>query len=123
MRKSSIIALILLLAPARGFAYHLADSLRNASAAGHADGGKFTAEGWTSTAPTDIIWFSVPTMSSGSIEWMLTHVTNATLFADSSGGGDNDIFQFYDDDGIGEPIDYGKWKQNNHKCDLRVRNE
>ena len=104
-------------------AYHLEDSLRGATSSGNPSGGSFGAEGWTVTAPTDLIWFSAPTMSSGSIEFTLSNVTNASLYADASGGADNDIFQFYDDAGIGEPIPYGTWKSNNYKCDVRIRNE
>ena len=77
---------VVLAVPASVRAYHLDDTLRGATT-GVASGGTFGPDGWTTTAPTDRIYFAIPSASAGSIEFSVTNVTNASLFP-----GDNDVF-------------------------------
>ncbi len=118
MRTLLVVIALVLVLPAGARAYHLDDPLRG-STSGTAEGGSFSAAGWTVTAPTDRIWWSVPTSSAGSIEFVMSNVTNASLFP-----GDNDIFNLYDDADSGEPISYRPdFVEDNYKVWVRVRNE
>lgn len=104
--------------PRAARAYHLDDSLRGSST-GTQEGGSFGADGWTVTAPTDRLWFAIPTASSGSITFTLSNVTNASLFP-----ADNDIFTMYDDADSPEPIPYRPdFVESNYKVWVRIRTE
>src|SRR5436309_2645769 len=79
-------------------AYTLRDSLRGATM-GHAIGGSFDASGWTVTGRTDRIWYAIPRLVTGSIEFTVDHIALSTLILD-----DHEIFTMYEDGyGIGEP--------------------
>jgi MYXO-CTERM domain-containing protein len=118
MRTWLAILSLVLAVPASASAYHLADSLRG-STSGTASGGSFGADGWTVTAPTDRIWWPVPTSSAGSIDFTMSNVTNASLFP-----GDNDVFNLYDAADSSEPIPYRPdFVEDNYKVWVRIRNE
>ncbi len=118
-RLSSLLAIALtLLAPALASAqpFHLADGLRG-STSGDASGGTFGADGWTVTGPSDRIWYALPRLVSGSIEFTLAHVTTSNLPL-----ADHEIFAMYEDGyGIGEPIAYlPAFRGNHYKMLLRI---
>jgi hypothetical protein len=94
----------------------LEDSLRDGTT-GNAIGGSFGPDGWTVTAPTDRIWFALPRLASGSIQFTVTGMTNANLVIN-----DNELFALYEAGyGIAEPINYSPEFRNNHyKAMLRV---
>ncbi len=98
-------------------AYHLEDTLRGATR-GNPVGGSFAPDGWHVTARTDRIWYALPRLASGSVEFTLSNVTMASL-GDTS---DNEIFAMYEAGyGIAEPIRYApEFRENNYKCMLRV---
>lgn len=103
----------------RASAYHLADSLRGGTA-GNPVGGSFGPAGWTVTDRHDLIWFAIPTTpSSGSIEFAVSNITNASLF-----DGDNDVFTMYEAAGLTEPIRYSPdFRADNYKAWVRLRTE
>ena len=94
----------------------LEDSLRNGTM-GNPVGGSFGPDGWTVTAPTDRIWYALPRLRSGSIQFTVTSMSNANLLVN-----DNEIFALYEGGyGIAEPINYNPEFRNNHyKAMLRV---
>jgi MYXO-CTERM domain-containing protein len=103
-----------LAAPAR--AYHFEDSLRG-STTGSAVGGSFSADGWTVTGEADRIWWALPRLVSGSVEFTVTNVSAANLLVN-----DNEIFSMYEAGyGIPEPIGYGPYfRQNHYKMLVRI---
>jgi hypothetical protein len=110
-------ALLFLAAPERAGAYHLEDSLRGGTAAGNPVGGSFGPDGWTVTSRTDRIWFAIPRLGSGFIEFTMTNLTLDNLVAE-----DNEMFAMYEAGyGMTEPITYNPDFRNNHyKALLRI---
>lgn len=110
-------AALLLVPPAAHAQYHMEDSLRGGTTAGSALGGTFTDEGWRVDSRTDRIWFALPTLVEGSIEFTVTGITHDNLVVN-----DNEIFAMYEDGyGMGEPINYNPEYRNNHyKCMIRI---
>jgi hypothetical protein len=109
----AVLAAALVLAPRTGACfYHMEDSLRGSST-GNVSGGSFGADGWTVTGTMDRIWYILPTLGDGFIEF--TSTDNLLV-------GDNEIFAMYEDAyGMGEPINYNPEFRNNHyKCILRI---
>jgi hypothetical protein len=96
--------------------YLFTDSLQNGTL-GNPVGGSFGPDGWTVTAATDRIWFALPRLSSGSIEFTVTNMSNGNLVR-----ADNEIFALYEAGyGITEPINYNPEFRNNHyKAMLRI---
>ena len=72
-------------------AYHLDDSLRGGTATGHQVGGTFDTEGWHVTDRTDRIWYVLPRLVSGSIEFTLGNVSAANL-----GSNETELFAMYE---------------------------
>lgn len=107
----------LAIAPGRASAWRMEDSLRGSSSSGNAVGGTFTPEGWRVDARTDRIWWEIPRLGEGSIEFTVSNVTLANLPLN-----DHEIFAMYEAGyGITEPIDYSPEFRNNHyKCMIRV---
>lgn len=109
---------IMLALPASASAqpFHLDDSLRGGTS-GNPSGGSFGADGWTVTAATDRIWYALPRLASGYVEFTLAHVTEANLPLP-----DHEIFAMYEDGyGIGEPIGYAPWFRGNaYKVLVRI---
>jgi hypothetical protein len=97
-------------------AWHLEDSLRG-STLGNAIGGSFGPEGWTVTDRADRIWYALPRLEQGFVEFTLSNVTPANI-----GDVDNELFAMYEAGyGIAEPIPYSpEFRNNNYKCMLRV---
>jgi hypothetical protein len=96
--------------------FTLEDPLRNGTL-GNPVGGSFGPDGWTVTAPTDRIWFALPRLAAGSIQFTVTNMSNANLLVN-----DNEIFALYEAGyGIAEPINYNPEFRNNHyKAMLRI---
>lgn len=96
--------------------FHLEDSLRGGTS-GNPIGGGFSSEGWTVTGQNDRIWWALPRLTSGSIEFTLTNATLANLVA-----ADGEIFAMYEaGHDIEEPIPYSPELRNNHyKAFIRV---
>ncbi len=96
-------------ASARAQPFHLDDSLRGGTA-GNATGGSFGPDGWTVTGVSDRIWYALPRLGSGYVEFTVANITIASLPL-----GDQEIFAMYEDGyGIGEPIVYAPAFRNNH---------
>jgi hypothetical protein len=97
-------------------AYRLEDSLRGGTQ-GNPVGGAFEAGGWRVTAPTDRMWYAIPRLVEGSIEFTLSDASLANLTAP-----DNEIFAMYEGGyGIAEPVRYApEFRENHYKVMLRV---
>jgi MYXO-CTERM domain-containing protein len=119
MRVAIVIGLVLGLAslgPLGARAYHMEDSLRGGTI-GNPVGGSIGGSGWTVTDRTDRIWWEIPRLASGSIEFTIANVTLSNLVA-----ADNELFAMYEAGyGISEPIRYSPEFRNNHyKAMIRV---
>jgi hypothetical protein len=103
--------------PAAGTAqFHMEDSLLG-STSGNPIGGSFGSEGWTVTGQNDRIWWAIPRLASGSIEFTVSNMTLSNLIA-----ADGEIFAMYEaGHEIEEPVDYSPELRNNHyKAFIRV---
>ncbi|MFO0628865.1 MAG: DNRLRE domain-containing protein [Polyangiales bacterium] len=108
--------LTLALAARDAGAWRLEDSLRG-STRGNPVGGAVTAEGWRVTGRTDRLWYAIPRLVRGSVEFTVTHLTMSSL-GDTS---DNELFAMYEAGyGIAEPIAYSAFRENHYKCMLRI---
>lgn len=98
-------------------AFHLEDRLRGRTM-GNAVGGSFADDGWHVTDRRDRIWYALPRLVSGSVEFTLANVTMASL-TDTS---DTEVFAMYEAGyGIAEPIRYSpEFRDNHFKCMLRL---
>jgi MYXO-CTERM domain-containing protein len=96
--------------------FHFEDSLRDGTT-GNASGGSFGPEGWTVTAVDDAIWYALPTLESGYVEFTVANITLDVLPL-----GDHEIFAMYEAGyGIGEPIEYSPdFRQNHYKVLMRI---
>lgn len=105
-----------LAAPRDAAAYHMEDGLRGGTR-GNPIGGRFDAEGWHVTDRTDRVWYALPRLVSGSIEFTVAGITMSSL-----GVVDNEIFAMYEAGyGITEPIRYApEFRVNHYKCMLRI---
>ena len=101
------------------WAYHLEDSLRGATA-GNPVGGSLGPDGWTVTATTDRLWYALPRLTQGSVEFTITNLTQDRLGSTA----DNEMFAMYEAGyGITEPIPYSpQFRDNDYKCMLRIYN-
>lgn len=109
-------ALATLLAASPCGAFHLEDSLRG-STRGNLVGGVIMADGWHVTDRRDRVWYALPRLTSGSVEFTVTNLTMASL----SDTADSEIFAMYEAGyGIAEPISYGDFRENHYKCMLRL---
>jgi hypothetical protein len=99
----------------------MSDALKG-STKGTAVGGTLGADGWTVTQPTDRLWYAIPRLVTGSIEFTLAGVTNEKI---RNGQRDNEIFAMYEAGfGIPEPIAYLPYFRTNHyKTMLRIFGE
>jgi hypothetical protein len=99
--------------------YMLIDSLRG-STEGNLLGGELTPAGWRVTSRTDRIWFPLPNLYEGSIEFTVTGISNGT-----DGNmilSDHEIFSMYEAGyGMAEPIAYFNDFRNNYsKVNVRI---
>jgi len=101
--------------PVAALAYHLADPLSNGTL-GNATGGSFDSSGWHVTDTHDTIWYALPRLVSGSIEFDIGGFTEADI------GCEAEIVAMYEAGyGMTEPIGYNPEYRNNHyKMMLRV---
>ncbi len=106
-----------LLVSASGEAYHLEDSLRGGTTVGHPVGGRFDGAGWHVTDRTDRLWYALPRLTSGYVEFTLTNFSRATV-----GDGEAEMFAMYEAGyGITEPVRYApEFRENNYKIMLRI---
>jgi uncharacterized protein (TIGR03382 family) len=95
---------------------HIEDPLRSGST-GNVTGGSFDAEGWTVTAVDDRIWYPLPRLLRGSVEFTVANIRPANLPL-----ADHEIFAMYEDGyGIGEPIEYAPaFRVNHYKGLVRI---
>lgn len=110
-------ALGVLLAATPGGAFHLEDGLRGGTR-GNPVGGSFAMDGWHVTDRRDRIWYALPRLVSGSVEFTLSNVTMSSL----GETGDTEVFAMYEGGyGITEPIRYSpEFRVNHYKCMLRL---
>lgn len=96
--------------------FTLRDGLRGGTM-GTASGGSFSAEGWTVTSKEDSIWYAVPRLGDGYVEFTVSGITRANLPL-----ADHEIFSMYEAGyGITEPIRYApEFRENHYKCLLRI---
>ncbi len=113
---AAVVALGALAAAPPADAFHMEDGLRGRTM-GNQLGGALTSDGWRVTDRTDRIWYALPRLVSGSVEFTVTNITMSSL-----GVVDNEIFAMYEAGyGITEPIRYSPEFRNNHfKCMLRI---
>jgi hypothetical protein len=97
--------------------FSLNDPLKNAPQAGNPVGGAFGPDGWTVTAKTDRVWYAIPRLVSGSIQFTVTNITTTNLDL-----ADHEIFSLYDAGyGITEPINYNpEFRDNRFKQLIRI---
>ncbi len=100
--------------------FHMTDSLKG-STQGHLVGGTIGANGWTVNTTTDRVWYAIPRLTKGSIEFTITNLDN-TAFTYCA---DTELFSMYEAGfGMTEPVPYSPQYRNNHyKCFLRARGE
>src|SRR5687768_2702135 len=70
-------------------AFRLEDGLRGATL-GNPVGGSIGPDGWTVTGPADRLWYALPRLARGSIEFTVTNMSNANLVVN-----DNEILALY----------------------------
>jgi hypothetical protein len=93
-----------------GAPFSLTDSLKDSQPKGTPVGGSLGPEGWTVTGKTDRIWYALPRLVQGSIEFTVSGITHANLDL-----ADHEIFSLYDaGHGITEPINYDPQFRGNH---------
>ncbi|NIX18604.1 MAG: hypothetical protein GWN07_01605, partial [Actinobacteria bacterium] len=105
-------------------AYRMEDSLRGGTSFGNPVGGELGADGWRVTDRGDRMWFEVPRLVSGSIEFtvtgiLFTGVGNPTNIPES----DYEILSMYEAGygiGDGEPIRYAPFIINHYKTLVRI---
>lgn len=97
-------------------AYDFFDSLRGGSA-GNPVGGQFGPDGWTVTSPADRIWYALPRLVQGSIEFTIERMTPANFVRD-----DNELLTLYEAGyGMAEPLNYNpEYRGNHYKIMVRV---
>lgn len=100
-----------------GEAFVMTDTLRDGGTMGTALGGSFSGDGWTVTGNADRIYWHVPRLVTGSVEFTLTNVTLADLPLN-----DHEIFAMYEGGyGIEHPIGYDpEYRNNDFKAMIRI---
>jgi hypothetical protein len=84
---------------------------------GTAVGGSFGPDGWTTTDRTDRLYWALPRLAEGSVEFTVTGLTIELMPLE-----DHEIFAMYDGGhGIEHPIPYNPWfRTNNYKSMIRI---
>lgn len=97
--------------------WSMTDSLKDGAPKGNAVGGSYGPDGWTVTGKTDRIWYAIPRLVEGSIEFTVANITTANLDL-----ADHEIFSMYDaGHGIAEPINYNpEFRDNHYKQLIRI---
>lgn len=99
-----------------GQPFQLADALAG-STVGNLVGGSLGPDGWTVTDRTDRLWWSLPRLVEGSVQFTVTNLTLANLTVN-----DNEVLAIYDGGwGIAEPIAYNpEYRNNFYKGMIRI---
>jgi hypothetical protein len=101
-------------------ATYIDDPLTASSFAGRGSmGGSFDAAGWTTSGPTDAVWYEIPdALPTGALAIDVSGVS----VGGSLSGADHDLLAIYQaPTGKAEPIDYSPWFRNNDfKAFLRI---
>jgi len=97
--------------------FSLNDSLKDMNPQGNVIGGSLGPNGWTVTGKNDRIWYAVPRLVEGSIEFTVEGITHQNLNL-----ADHEIFAMYDaGHGISEPINYNpEFRDNHYKQLIRI---
>jgi hypothetical protein len=84
---------------------------------GNALGGSFGADGWTVTGNADRIYWELPRLAEGSVEFTMANVTLDNLPLE-----DHEVFGLYEGGyDIEHPIDYNpEYRNNNYKSMIRI---
>ncbi|MCA9634440.1 MAG: hypothetical protein KC420_00210 [Myxococcales bacterium] len=84
---------------------------------GAAVGGSFGPDGWTVTAKADRVYWALPRLVEGSVEFTMSNVT-----LDNMPLNDHEVFAMYEGGhGIGHPIDYApEYRTNAYKSMIRI---
>lgn len=99
-----------------GEPFSFSDPLVNGTT-GTALGGSFGADGWTVTANADRIYWALPTLAEGSVEFTVSGITLDNLPLN-----DHEIFGLYEGGlGIEHPINYNpEYRVNHYKSMIRI---
>ncbi|MGZ3422024.1 MAG: CBM96 family carbohydrate-binding protein [Polyangiales bacterium] len=122
MRVALVLALsaITAIAAPASAAGYIDDPLTAPTFAGRgSSGGSFDASGWTTSGPTDTVWYEIPdALPTGKLEIDVTGLS----VGGSLVGADHDLLAIYQaPTGKAEPIDYSPWFRNNDfKAFLRI---
>src|SRR5688572_33345779 len=113
---SRVALLVCALTAFQASAYWMKDSLKSGTA-GNLVGGQIVAEGWKVTAKADRLWYGLPRLVEGSIEFTVTGMSTSNLSAI-----DHEIFAMYEAGyGITEPVSYGgAYRENHYKAMIRI---
>jgi len=97
--------------------YSMTDSLKDGNPKGKLVGGSLGANGWTVTQKTDRVWYALPRLVEGSIEFTVSGISTSNLTL-----ADHEIFSMYDaGHGITEPINYNpQFRDNHYKQLIRI---
>jgi hypothetical protein len=100
-----------------GEPFSMTDSLKDSQPKGNPVGGSLGASGWTVTGKTDRVWYALPRLVEGSIEFTVSGITTSNLDL-----ADHEIFSMYDAGyGISEPINYNpEFRDNHYKQLIRI---
>lgn len=100
-----------------GEPFMMFDSLREGGTMGTALGGTFGTDGWTVTGNADRIYWPLPRLVEGSVEFMVAGITHANIPL-----ADHEIFALYEGGhGIAHPINYNpEYRVNNYKTMIRL---
>src|SRR5688572_29181203 len=117
MRRAALLAAIVVSFAAQASAYTLTDSLKDGNPKGKAIGGAYGPNGWTVQQKDDRIYYVLPRLVSGSIEFTVSGITAQNLNLS-----DHEIFALYDGGhGISEPINYNpEFRDNHYKQLIRI---
>lgn len=115
--RSAVVLFVGLAFSSPASAYTLSDSLKDGAPKGKAVGGSYGPSGWTVTGKADRIYYVVPRLVQGSIEFTASNITTSNLSLS-----DHEIFAMYDGGyGIPEPINYNpEFRDNHYKQLIRV---
>jgi hypothetical protein len=99
-----------------GVPFQMTDPLTG-STMGNVVGGSLGPDGWTVTDRTDRLWWALPRLVEGSVEFTVTNLTLANLTVN-----DNEVLAIYDGGwGIAEPIAYNpEYRNNYYKGMIRI---
>ena len=111
-----VLACLAGLSAAQPAPFELVDSLRGGSV-GQALGGRFDADGWHVEDRRDRIWYALPRLVEGALEFTISGVGPENLVL-----ADHEIFAMYEAGyGLPEPLPYDPGLRSNHyKCLLRI---